>query len=253
VTGRDVSSGDMPDFPWPGRLDAPPIGDASLAALLAGAELPACSPPELQPLSEAMAALTAGAASDELAGEAAALAAFREGLGVRGPGRRSHRRPALLSSLPAKAAAAAAIAALSLGGLATAAYARALPAPLQGFAHTTFGAPAVAAHTGSNPSPASPAAAGATAGHATAGHGTAGHAARGLCTAWARAKAHGSRKQTAVAFRNLAAAAGGTGQVAAYCATVPNPRASASSQPHRSGKPATHPTPHGSGKPSSHP
>jgi hypothetical protein len=239
MTGDGVSGGDMPNLPWLSRRDVPETGDASLAALLAGAQLPPDSPPEFQPVADVLAALKAGPARDELAGEAAALTEFREGLGVPGPGRRSRRRPGLLPSLSARAAIAAAVAAMSLSGLATAAYAGALPAPLQTFAHTTFGAPAAGASTGGSPSPSGP--------------GPAGHAAYGLCTAWAHAKAHGTGTQKAVAFRNLAAAAGGAGRVGTYCATVPHPGASASSQPHGHGKPISHPTPHGHGKPTSNP
>ncbi len=227
----------MPNFPWPSRRDAPEIGDAPLEALLAGTELPADAPSQLQPLSEVLAALKAGPASDELAGEAAALAAFREGLGTPIPERRSRRRPALLRSLPARAAAAATIAALSFGALATAAYAGALPAALQNFAHTRLGAPA-AAPTGNSPSPVGPSATGP--------------AAHGLCTAWAQAKAQGNR-QNAVAFRKLAAVAGGADKVAAYCAKAPEPGARGSSTPHAKGKPSIRPTPYGKGKPSTHP
>jgi hypothetical protein len=229
----------MPNLAWLSRRDAPPIGDASLEALLAGADLPAGSPPELEPLSETLAALKAGPAGDELAGEAAALAVFREGLGESSPNRRPRRRPAVLSSLSARAAAAMTVAVLGFGGLATAAFAGALPSPMQSFAHTTFGAPDAAARTDGSPSPSGP--------------DPTGHAAYGLCTAWAHARAHGTAEQKAVALRNLAAAAGGAGRVAAYCATVPHPGRSASSQPHATGKPASHPTPHGSGKPASHP
>jgi hypothetical protein len=239
MTGDGVSGGDMPNFPWLSRPDVPPIGDASWAALLAGDDLPAGSPPELRPVSETLAALRGGPASDELAGEAAALAAFRAGLGVSSPARRPRRRLAVLSSLPARAAAAATVAVLSLGGLAAAAFAGALPSPLQTFAHTTFGAPAAAARTGGSPSPSGP--------------GPAGHAAYGLCTAWAHAKAHGTGTQKAVAFRNLAAAAGGAGRVGTYCATVPHPGAAASSQPHGHSTPISHPTPHGHSKPTSNP
>jgi hypothetical protein len=248
----------MPNFPWLGRQDVSAISDASLSALLAGAELPAGSPPELRPVAEALAALAAAPTSDELSGEAEVLAVFREGLGVPSPTRRPRRRPTLLSPLlSARAAAAATVAALGIGGFATAAFANALPAPLQGFAHTTIGAPAARAaapaatartHMHSSPSPVGP--------DATS------HAAYGLCTAWAHAQAHGTGQQKAVAFRNLAAAAGGAGNVAAYCATVPHPRASQSDgngkptshpTPHATGQPSSHPTPHASGKPSSQP
>jgi hypothetical protein len=236
----------MPNFPWLGRRDVSAISDASLSALLAGAEPPAGSPPELRPVAEALAALTAPPASDELSGEAEVLAVFRERLGVPSPTRRPRRRPTLLSPLlSARAAAATTVVALGIGGFATAAFANALPAPLQSFAHTTFGAPdahaapAAAAGTDNSPSPAGPDATG--------------QAAHGLCTAWVHAKAHGTGKQKAVAFRNLAAAAGGAGKVAAYCATVPHPGASPSTTPDGHGQPTTHPTPHATGKPTTHP
>jgi hypothetical protein len=58
-----------------------------------------------------------------------------------------------------------------------------------------------------------------------AGAGPSGPAAHGLCSAYARAEAHGSAAQRDVAFRKLVAAAGGAGKVAAYCATVRGPSA----------------------------
>jgi hypothetical protein len=253
----------MPNLWWLSSQDAPQIEDASLAALLAGAEPADGFAPGLQPLAEALAALTARAASDELAGEAAALTEFYHRAGVPAPASRSpHRRHHLLTPLlSARAAAVAAVAALSLGGFATAAFAGALPAPAQQFAHHTFGAPAAGGgqptgtHPGATATPAGPDATGA--------------AAFGLCTAWAHAKAHGTGSQQAVAFRNLAAAAGGAANVAAYCAAVPHPGASSSptahptgppaSRPagpptsHPTGPPASHPTPHATGQPTSHP
>src|SRR6266566_2568568 len=216
--------------------DAPETGDASLAALLAGAEPAEGLAPGLQPLADALATLTARPASDELAGEAAALAEFYNRVGVPVPVSRSrHRRhPLLTPLLSVRAAAAAAVAALSLGGFATAAFAGALPAPAQRFAHHTFGAPAAGGGqpTGTHPS--------ATA--TPAGPDATGPAAFGLCTAWAHAKAHGTSSQQAVAFRNLAAAAGGASKVAAYCAAVPHPGASSSHSSHPTGPPTSHPT-----------
>jgi len=252
----------MPNFPWLSSQDAPEMGDASLAALLAEAEHAEGLPPGLQPVADALAALTATPASDELAGEDAALAEFYNRVGVPVPVSRSrHRtRPLLTPLLSARAAAVAAIAALSLGGFATAAFAGALPAPAQQFAHHTFGAPAAdRGHpTRTHPS--------ATA--TPAGPDATGPAAFGLCNAWAHAKAHGASQQ-AVAFRNLAAAAGGAGNVAAYCAAVQHPGASSSHNSHKTGPPASHPngppashpngppashpTPHATGKPTSHP
>jgi hypothetical protein len=241
----------MPNFPWLSCQDVPEMGDASLAALLARPEPSAGFAPGLLPVAGVLAALTAGPAGDELAGEAAALAEFRNRVGVPVPASRSHRRrhPLLTSLLPARAAAAAATAALTLGGFATAAFAGALPAPAQQFAHHTFGAPAAGGGqpTGTRPS--------ATA--TPVGPDATGPAAFGLCTAWTHAKAHGTSSQQAVAFRNLAAAAGGASNIAAYCAAVPHPGASSPHTSHPTGPPASHPTgppaPHPTGPPASHP
>jgi hypothetical protein len=223
----------------------PVIDDASLAALLAGGESPA---PELRPVAEALAALRAGPARDELAGEAVALAAFRDRIGAPSPAHPPAHRPGrrlLAALLSARAAVAAA--ALSLAGFATAAYAGVLPAPVQQLAHVTIGAPAVGGAASARPHQPS------------GGSSPAGSAAYLLCTAWADAKAHGTSRQQAAAFGNLAAAAGGAANVSAYCAAARHPGASPSGQPrptptpHGSGKPSGHPTPHGSGKPSGHP
>ena len=238
----------MPNFPWPDRWDASWIKDAAPAALLAGTEMPPDSGPGLQPVADVLAALGAPAGSDELAGEAVAMTEFRHRFGVPAPTpcRSRRRRPTLLTSLlSAKAAAVAAIAAVGVGAAATtAAFAGALPGPLQQFAHQTFGAPA--AHQDKAP-PAGPAASATP-----VGPNAHSHAAFGLCTAFKRATAHGSAAQKAVAFRNLVKAAGGADNVAAFCAAVPHPGASPSPQP-----PPTHPTgppsPHPTGPPSTHP
>lgn len=232
----------MPEFP-----------DTALDALLAGDSLTQDTAAGLQPVAALLAALTAPPEGSELAGHARVLAQFRRGDGMP---IHSHptvrRRPRLLTSLlSAKAAAAAAAAAVALGGAATAAYAGALPAPAQQFAHNAIGAPSP------NPShsPASQQAATPSGPDAT------GPAAFGLCTAYTHAKAHGTASQQAVAFRNLAAAAGGPAHIAAYCATVPHPGSShaAASDPashapsHPTGKPSSHPTGKPSSAPASHP
>ena len=218
------------------------IDDAPLAALLAGAELPAGSGPELRPLAEALAGLRGQAASDELAGEAETLAAFRNQFGAP---RMAHRPPARMPRprlLPAKAAAAVAATILGLAGLATAAYAGALPATVQRFAHDIIGAPPSGTQPAIRPS--------------WTRTGTTGDPAYGLCAAWEHAKAHGIRKQQAMAFRELAAAAGGRGNVTAYCATAARRGTSPSQRPqpvptgHGRGKPTSFPAPHATGKPS---
>jgi hypothetical protein len=252
----------MPNFSWLSSQDAPELGDASLAALLVGAQPADGLAPGVQPLADAVAALTAGPASDELAGEAAALAEFeaRVGRPVSTSRSRHRRHPRLAALLSARAAAAAAVAALSLGGFATAAFAGALPEPAQQFAHHAFGAPAARGSQTTRTHPSVTA--------TPVGPDATGPAAFGLCNAWAHARAHGTGIQRAVAFHNLARAAGGVGNVGEFCAAVPHPGAASSHAAHPNGPPASHPhgppdshahgppdshpAPHATGKPSSH-
>lgn len=152
----------------------------------------------------------------------------------------------LTSLLTAKAVVTAATAVVALGGAATAAYAGDLPAPAQKLAHAAIGAPSPKA---SHSAPAGPDATGP--------------AAFGLCNAYSHAKAHGSARQKAVAFRHLAAAAGGADNIGAYCAAVPHPGRSHSGQPgsgragsahsHPAGQPSSLPATHSSGHSSSAP
>jgi hypothetical protein len=174
---------------------------------------------------------------------------FRGAVGMSAEPARSRRRrrPLLTSLISAKLAAIAAASAVTLGGAAAAAYAGALPAPVQRLAHDTIGAPA--ARPSTRPGhPATP-----------VGPDPTGHAAYGLCTAYAHLKTHGSADQKAVAFRNLATAAGGAANVTAYCAGVAHPGETPSGRPtsHPTGKPTSHPghkpTSHPTGKPTSHP
>jgi len=233
----------MPNFPWSDHRDASWIEDAALASLLARTDLPSDSRAGLQSLAEVLAALGAPAEREELAGEAAAMTEFREQFGAPAhqPRRSRRRRPTLVASLlSARTVAVAAIAAACVGAAATsAAFAGALPDPLQQVAHQIFGAPAAhedkasAAHPSMSATPVGP--------------NVGSNAAFGLCTAYKRARAHGTAAQKAVAFRNLVKAAGGAGNVAAFCAAVPHPGASPS--PHPTGPPSTHPT----GPPSTHP
>jgi hypothetical protein len=232
------------------RQDEPPMTDAALAALLAGDRSPADAVAGLQPVADVLASLRTGPTSEELAGEASALTEFRRVTGVSAQTLLSHhRRPAVLTSLfRVKVAAAAAVA--LLGGLVTAAYADALPAPAQKLAHEAIGAPESAGSQADN--------------HAKAGSAVGpdvtGKAAFGLCNAFAEAKEHGDARQRGVAFRNLAKAAGGASSIAGFCAAVPHPGSSSEPQnpsshptPHATGKPTSHPTPHPTGKPTSHP
>ncbi len=151
----------MLSFPWQGRKDAPHIEDATLAALLSGTA-PEDLAAGLQPVADVLAALRARPAGRELAGADAALAEFRNLVGVSDPAQRSsRRRPALLTSLlSAKAAAVAVATAIVIGGVATAAYAGALPSTAQQVAHDLIGAPA--AHAGDHARPPADPAAGRT-------------------------------------------------------------------------------------------
>ena len=261
MSGWDVSDADMPNIPGSQRADVPELPDGALDALLTGDLVTDEAYAELQPAAALLGALNAAPQDGELAGHAQALAEFRDRGGVPVHARRSgRRRPRLLTSLTAKAAAAAAVAAAALGGVAAAAYTSTLPAPAQQFAHSVIGAPSPQpSHRPGTPQ-ATPARTDAVGPDAT------GPAAFGLCTAYAHAKAHGRASQKAVAFRKLAAAAGGTAKIAAYCTAVPHPGSSQSSQSasapthpagrptsHHTGKPSSQPTPHPAGLPSSAP
>jgi hypothetical protein len=271
MSGWDVSDADMPNIPGSPRADVPELPDGALEALLTGdlTTDEACA--GLQPAAALLAALNAAPQYDELAGHARVLAEFRRRGGMPVHARRSARRRSRLLTvlLTAKAAAAAAAAAVALGGVAAAAYTGTLPAPAQQFAHGVIGAPSPQpSHRPATPQPSyRPGAPRATPARTDAvGPDATGPAAFGLCNAYAHAKAHGTASQKAVAFRNLAAAAGGAAKIAAYCTAVPHPgnsqpgqSASAPTHPaghpssHATGKPSSHPTPHQGGRPSSAP
>ena len=267
MSGWDVSDADMPNIPGSQRADVPELPDGALDALLTGDLVTDEACAGLQPAAALLAALNAAPHDGELAGHARVLAEFRHRGGRPVHARRSARRRSRLLTvlLTAKAAAAA----VALGGVAAAAYTSTLPAPAQQFAHSVIGAPspqpshrpgtprATPARTNAGPDATGPDATGPDA---------TGPAGFGLCTAYAHAKAHGTASQKAVAFRNLAAAAGGAAKIAAYCAAVPHPgssqpgqSASAPTHPagrsssHPTGKPSSQPTPHPAGRPSSAP
>jgi hypothetical protein len=250
MSGWDVSDADMANIPGSPRADVPELPDGALDALLTGDLVTDEACAGLQPAAALLAALNAAPQDGELAGHARVLAEFRHRGGRPVHARRSARRRSRLLTvlLTAKAAAAAAAAAVALGGVAAAAYTGTLPAPAQQFAHSVIGAPSPQpSHRPGTPQ-ATPARTDAV------GPDAAGPAGFGLCTAYAHATAHGTASQKAVAFRNLAAAAGGAAKIAAYCAAVPHPGRPQPGQPasapaHPAGHPASHPT----GKPTSHP
>jgi hypothetical protein len=143
VTGGGVSGNDMPSLPWTARQDVSPAEDTPLESLLAGNGLPSGAGAELRPVADALAALGAHPAGDELTGLAAARAEFRRRVAEPVRVRQSHRwrSVGLVSRLGVRVASAAAVVAMGLGGAAAVAYAGALPTSWQQFAHRTIGAP----------------------------------------------------------------------------------------------------------------
>lgn len=236
MTGDDVPNDEMPNVLRPERGDMIPLSDAALGALLAGTQPPAEPAPELQPIADLLAALRAAPTSGELAGANRVLAEFRRGTAVRRPLRRSRRRPRVPAFRPGtKAAAAVGIAALTLGGVAAAAFAGMLSAPVQRIAHEAIGGSATSSgtqvtarvHQAKPRVPASP----------RASDPAAGPAVPRPCAGYARARAYGSFAQRAAAFGELVRAARGAGGAAAYCGeTMPRPGGRGTRPPSHLGK-----------------
>jgi hypothetical protein len=205
-----------------------PADQDILERLLEGRLDPASAPPGYGGLARVLAVATAPAAPEELAGEQSAIATFEAVM-------RSHppilvpRRSAVPSKVfTMKAAAAALVAVLSIGGIAAAASGL-LPdqaSPKADRAAATTGADAAAHGLGdaAAANTGGPARAGATDGQGRAsavGPDATGAARAGLCRAWQAGQGadHG-RRADSVAFRALVDAAGGAGKVAAYCKDV---------------------------------
>jgi hypothetical protein len=243
MTHSGVFDYDMPNRTGPTRADVSGIPDAALSALLAG-DMPAVdAPASLWHAADVLAALRAEPAADEAAGRAAALAEFRHRVSGSAQAARSRRisRAVLMPLLRTRAGAAGTAAVLAFGGIAAAAYAGALPAAAQTVAHDTIGAPRPMPEHQGNPAAGN--------GGTPVGPNASGHPSFGLCTAYSHAREHGSAAQKSVAFRNLAKAAGGAGNVPSYCAAVSHPGASQSRARHLGGKPESGGKPHPTGKP----
>lgn len=205
MSGPGASLGEMPEIPI-SRRAAPELDEQILDAVLAGRHLPPDAPGPAHVVAELLASLTVPADSGDLAGEAAARRAFSRAAspafrrhGHRAAARRRSLRPA---SAGARLVAVLTVASAALGGTA-AAYAGALPASVQAFAHRTIGAPA----------PRRPAA------HASHRR----PVGYRLCTAYERAEAAGHPRALAGAARRLTVAAGGTDSIGAYCARAGRP------------------------------
>jgi hypothetical protein len=226
-----------------GSLEAaPPADDQDLLERLLGGRLdPASAPPGYGRLARLLAAATAPAAPQELAGERLAMASFAAAMRSHPPTLSPRRTAMPRKVLTIKAAAAALVAVLSLGGVAAAASGL-LPdqaSPVADQASATTGTDA-AAH-GLGPAAAANLGEAADAGSAdgqgrasAVGPDATGTARVGLCRAWqAGPGAHHGRRMDAVAFRALAEAAGGADHIAAYCQDV---AAGASAEDHGTGQ-----------------
>lgn len=220
----------------------PPVDHDTVDRLLAGRLDPADAPPGYAAVARLLAAATAPAGRDELAGERAAVAEFLAVAHASPPTPPVPRRAGMPSKLfRVKAAAAVIAAVLSLGGVAAAATGI-LPAAVQ---RITGNAPADSgggsatgqdhAATGSAAS-ATTAAAGSTADkdHAATGPDASGAAKDGLCRAWLAGQGddHGKREDS-TAFQALARAAGGADKVAAYCEGVTPNSSAGQAEQHR--------------------
>jgi hypothetical protein len=173
----DVWGGEMPNFPrW--RRHGDPADETQLDELLAG-QADAAPAPEWRSVADVLSSAAAAAAPSELAGEPAALAAFRrERMGVRNhrPQPIARCKTVLSTLVTGRIAACLAAGAVTLTGAATAAYACVLPTPIQSFAHHTIAAPAPGSHSSAvnaehhqwTPSPSPTASVSATATAATA-------------------------------------------------------------------------------------
>jgi hypothetical protein len=247
-----------------GFLEAePPVADQDLLERLLDGRLdPGSVPPGDGGLARLLAAATAPAGPQELAGEQLAMATFAAVMRSQTPTLVPRRTAVPRRVFTMKAAAAALVAVLSVGGVAAAATGL-LPgqaSPVADQAAATTGADAAAHGLGkaaaANLGRSANAGSADGLGRASAvGPDAAGAARAGLCRAWQAGQGgdHG-RRMDAVAFQALADAAGGADEVAGYCEDVAAGRSAdahgqgQASPPSVSAPPTTH-SPPGSGPP----
>jgi hypothetical protein len=210
--------------------NAPSAADQDmLERLLEGRLDPTSAPPGYGGLARLLAAATAPAAPEELAGEQRALAEFTAVMRSTPPTLVPRRIAVPSKVFTLKAAAAALVAVLSLGGIAAAATGH-LPGQASSVAdRTTATSGADAAGQGLGASAGVELDEDITAGasadsqgrESAVGPDATGAARIGLCRAWQAGQGadHG-RRVDSVAFQALAAAAGGADKVAAYCEDV---------------------------------
>jgi hypothetical protein len=228
MSGGDALGPDM--HPLLGFLEStPPAAVQDLLERLLDGRLDAADAPAgYGELTRLLAAATAPATPEELAGEQAALATFAA-MRQPHPSNLSPRRTAVLSKVfTMKVAAAALVAVLSVGGIAAAATGL-LPdqaSPVADQAPATTGADAAAHGLGQAAvaNMGGAAQAGSTDGQgreSAVGPDAAAAARAGLCRAWQAGQGadHG-QKADSVAFQALVEAAGGADNIAAYCQDV---------------------------------
>jgi len=216
----------------------PPLGfpEAALPAadqdlleqLLEGRLDPASAPPGYGGLARLLAAVAGPATPQELAGKQAAMASFAAQMRSHPPTLVPRRTAVPRKVLTIKAAAAALVAVLSIGGVAAAAGGLLADqaSPVADQALATTGADAAAQGLGKAAAADLGGAAntGSAAGQGRAsavGPDATGAARARLCRAWPAGQGadHG-RRMDAVAFQALAEAAGGADHIAAYCQDV---------------------------------
>jgi len=214
----------------PGFLEGgPSAGDQDTLERLLDSPLdPGSVPPGYGGLARLLAAATAPAAPDELAGEQRALAEFTAVMRSTPPTLSPRRTAVPRKVFTIKAAAAALVAVLSVGGIAAAATGhlpgQASPVADQAAATTAADAAAQGLGKAAAADVGGTAQAGATdaQGRASAvGPDATGAARAGLCQAWQSGQGddHG-RRMDSVAFQALATAAGGADNIAGYCKDV---------------------------------
>jgi hypothetical protein len=248
-----------------GFLEAGPPGadQDTLERLLDGRPDAASAPPGYGGLARLLVATSAPAAPEELAGERQALATFAAVMRSHPPTLFPRRTAVPRKVFTMKAAAAALVAALSIGGVAAAATGllpdQASPVANQAAATTTADAAAHGLGKAAVANMGGTAKAGSTDGQGResgVGPDATAAARAGLCRAWEAGQGgdHG-RRMDSVAFQALVDAAGGADKVAAYCRDVAAGSAGAHGQgqasPPSSGPPADPGPPADAGPPAS--
>jgi hypothetical protein len=240
----------------------PPADQDILERMLDGRLDPGSAPPGYGKLARLLAAAAAPAAPQELASQQRITAEFAAVMRSCPATLSPRRTPVPSKVFTIKAAAAALVAVLSIGGIAAAATGllpdQASPVADQAAATTAADAAAHGLGRAAAANLAGTAQAGSTAGQGregAVGPDASGAARAGLCRAWQAGQGgdHG-RWMDAVAFQALADAAGGADKVAAYCEDVTvgasaDTRGQGQASPPSVSAPPTSVSPPGSGPP----